>query len=89
MDFTGIEMQRQLTVEWRLPALLLNLLDPAQANTARVRNVMLAVNLARHSAHGWDDAALPDDYREIGALLRLNADQVVELVRTRPDSGGR
>lgn len=88
MGFTGIEMQRQLTVEWRLPALLLNLLDPAQANTARVRNVMLAVNLARHSAHGWDDAALPDDYREIGALLRVNADQVVELVRTRPDSGG-
>jgi len=86
LGFTGIEMQRQLTIEWHLPALLLNLLDPAQANTKRVRNVMLAANLARHSAHGWDDAALPDDYREIGALLRMNPDQVVELVRTRPAS---
>jgi len=86
MGFTGIEMQRQLTIEWHLPALLLNLLDPAQASTKRVRNVMLAANLARHSAHGWDDAALPDDYREIGALLRMNPDQVVELVRTRPAS---
>ncbi|MDP3420937.1 MAG: metal-dependent hydrolase, partial [Thiobacillus sp.] len=45
-----------------------------------------AANLARHSAHGWDDAALPDDYREIGALLRMSPDQVVELVRTRPAS---
>jgi hypothetical protein len=75
MGFTGIEMQRQLTIEWHLPALLLNLLDPVQANTTRVRNVMLAVNLARHSAHGWDDAALPDDYRDRD--LRMNADQVM------------
>lgn len=87
LGFTGIEMQRQLIMEWRLPALLLNLLDPAQANTARVRNVMLAVNLARHSSHGWEDAALPDDYREIGALLRMNPDQVMELVKASPASG--
>jgi HD-like signal output (HDOD) protein len=86
MGFTGIEMQRQLTIEWHLPALLLNLLDPVQANTTRVRNVMLAVNLARHSAHGWDDAALPDDYREIGTLLRMNADQVMGLVKASPAS---
>ena len=26
---------------------------------------------ARHSAQGWDNAALPDDLREIGALLQL------------------
>jgi HD-like signal output (HDOD) protein len=84
LGFTGLELQRQLTIEWRLPALLMNLLDPGQAQTARVRNVMLAANLARHSAQGWDDAALPDDYREIAALLRMEPDKVVAMVRAGP-----
>ncbi len=43
----------------------------ANADQPRVRNVQLAVNLARHSANGWDDAALPDDYKDIGELLRV------------------
>jgi HD-like signal output (HDOD) protein len=81
LGFSGMELQRQLTVEWKLPALLMNLMDPAQARSARVRNVMLAVNLARHSAQGWHDAALPDDYREIADLLRMEPDRVMRLVR--------
>jgi len=81
LGFTGLELQRQLTIEWQLPALLMNLLDPGQANTTRVRNVMLAVNLARHSAQGWDNAALPDDYREIGTLLRIEPDKVMALIK--------
>jgi HD-like signal output (HDOD) protein len=85
LGFTGLELQRQLTIEWRLPALLMNLMDPAQANTTRVRNVMLAVNLARHSAQGWDNAALPDDCREIGALLRMEPDKVMTLVKAGPE----
>ena len=84
LGFTGMDFQRQLTIEWKLPGLLLNLMDPAQARTTRVRNVMLAANLARHSAQGWDNAALPDDYREIGALLRMELDKVVALVKADP-----
>lgn len=84
LGFTGLELQRQLTIEWQLPELLLNLLDPGQARTTRVRNVMLAVNLARHSAHGWEDAALPDDYRAIGELLRMEPERVMALVRSVP-----
>ncbi len=84
MGFTGIEFQRQLTIEWKLPELLLNLTDPAQANTTRVRNVKLAANLARHSAQGWDNDALPDDYREIGVLLRMGPDKVEALVKSVP-----
>ena len=83
LGFAGVELQRQLTTEWQLPELLRNLTDPSQANTSRVRNVALAVNLARHSALGWDNAALPDDYREIGALLRMPPDKVMALVKPR------
>ena len=82
LGFSGMDLQRQLTIEWQLPKLLLNLMDPTQANTARVRTVKLAANLARHSAHGWDNDALPDDYREIGVLLRMEPDKVMSLVKS-------
>jgi hypothetical protein len=84
LGFTSLDLQRQLTIEWQLPALLLNLTDPAQARTPRVRNVLLAASLARHSAHGWDNAALPDDYREIAALLRMEPERVMALVKAGP-----
>ena len=84
LGFTGQELQRQLTLEWMLPELLQNLMDPALSQTPRVRNVMLAINLARHSARGWDNAALPDDYIEIGRLLRMEPERVRSLVKAEP-----
>jgi hypothetical protein len=85
LGFTGMELQRQLTVEWKLPGLLMNLMDPAQAHSTRVRNVMLAVKLARDSAQGWDDAALAEDYGEIAELLRMDPVKVMALVKAAPD----
>lgn len=84
LGFAGLELQRQLTIAWRLPELLRNLMDPALAQSTRVRNVMLAVNLARHSAHGWHDAALPDDFVEIAALLHMDPNKVMALVKAGP-----
>ncbi|MEW5966639.1 MAG: HDOD domain-containing protein [Pseudomonadota bacterium] len=86
LGFRGAELQHRLVLEWKLPELLANVTDPAQAHTQRVRNVVLAANLARHSAQGWDNAALPDDYRDIGALLRLTPDQVMAVIRSRDGS---
>jgi HD-like signal output (HDOD) protein len=63
--FNLLDMQKELVKNWELPQLLLTLMDDACANHQRVRNVIYAVNLARHSANGWDDAALPDDYTDI------------------------
>jgi HD-like signal output (HDOD) protein len=84
LGFTGIDLQRQLTIEFKLPELLQNLLDPALSHSPRVRNVTLAVNLARHSAAGWENAALPDDYDEIAALLRMDPFKVKALVKADP-----
>ncbi len=84
LGFCGMELQQALATGWRLPQLLLNLMDPAQADNMRVRNVMLALNLARHSANGWGDAALPDDYRDIAALLRMEPEKVMALVGANP-----
>jgi hypothetical protein len=37
-----------------------------------VRNVVLAVRLARHSMHGWDNPAIPDDINDIALLLNAS-----------------
>lgn len=84
LGFPATDLHRQLTTDWRLPELLRNLTDPALANTTRVRNVMLAVHLARHSAQGWDNPALPDDFHGIAALLRMEPDKVMALVKAPP-----
>ena len=47
-------------------------------------NVSLAVRLARHSAHGWDDPALPDDYVAIGRLLNITPEAVRQRLGLEP-----
>jgi HD-like signal output (HDOD) protein len=77
LGFSLDALQLNLAREWSLPHLLLTLMDSECAAQQRVRNVMLAINLARHSANGWDDAALPDDYKEIGQLLGMKPEEVM------------
>lgn len=73
---TMLELQQAFVSYWGLPQLLTLLMDHSVNDTPRVKNVALAVDLARHSAQGWEDAALPDDLKAIQALLRINADML-------------
>mgnify|MGYP002637548506 FL=1 len=80
LGFALIELQKELAVQWRLPELLLRLMNDSETKQSRVRNVELAVNLARHSANGWDDPALQDDYKGISELLRIPVAQVMSMI---------
>lgn len=71
LGFAGRELQAALVRAWGLPSLLTRLMDEDDAANPRVLNVLLAHNLARHLANGWDDPALPDDYNEIIRLLHI------------------
>jgi HD-like signal output (HDOD) protein len=71
LGITLTELQHALMKSWRLPELLIRLGDERHAQNPQVKNVMLAVRLARHTANGWDNAALPDDVAEIAELLQL------------------
>jgi HD-like signal output (HDOD) protein len=80
----GIELsdlQQALMKAWRLPELLVRLGDNRHAEQLQVRNVLLAVRVARHTAAGWDNAALPDDVADIGALLQLGPVPTLALLR--------
>ncbi|MBI3901866.1 MAG: HDOD domain-containing protein [Nitrosomonadales bacterium] len=80
LGFAVADLQLALANQWELPKLLLTLMDDECADQPRVRNVILAVNLARHSANGWDDAALPDDYRDVGKLLGMQPEEVMVMI---------
>jgi HD-like signal output (HDOD) protein len=79
-----VELQMALCQAWHLPQLLMSLMSEAQATNPRVRNVTLAVNLARHAAEDWADAALPDDFRAIAELLHLTPDAVMMRLGVDP-----
>ena len=71
------DLQQALCHAWGLPELLSTLMDDANAELPRVRNVILAVNLARHSASDWNDAALPDDLAGIEKLLHIDRETLL------------
>lgn len=75
------DLQQALMRAWRLPELLVQINDERHAGTAQVRNVLLAVRLARHTARGWDNAALSGDVRNIAALLSLGETPTLQLLR--------
>jgi HD-like signal output (HDOD) protein len=78
------ELQLQLAHSWRLPELLVKMMDDSHADNPRVRSVMLAVNIARHSTSGWDNLALPDDYIAAAALLSTTPETVMGLICPEP-----
>jgi len=80
LGFPLIALQMELAREWQLPRLLCGLMDVRHAASPRGLNVSLAVAVARHSANGWGDAALPDDFEAIGKLLGMSALQARQRV---------
>lgn len=74
-------LQHELMLRWRLPAMLVRIGDPRRASEVQVRNVLLAIRVARHSAIGWDNPALPDDVRDISALLNMGPEPTLRLLR--------
>jgi HD-like signal output (HDOD) protein len=74
------DLQQSLMKAWRLPPLLVQISDDHASHLAQVRNVQLAIRLARHSAQGWDNAALPDDVDEIATLLNLGTQPTLNLL---------
>jgi HD-like signal output (HDOD) protein len=80
LGITLADLQHQLMKAWRLPELLIRLDHGQHAEQTQVRNVLLAVRVARHTAQGWDNAALPDDVADIGALLQLGPAPTLKLL---------
>lgn len=75
------DLQHALMLDWRLPPLLVRISDDRHADTPQVKNVLLAIRIARHSTLGWDNAALPDDVLELAELLQIGVEPAWRLLR--------
>lgn len=88
LGFHMSDLQKELIKTYHMPPLLSELMDDndnEEEMNIRTKNVSLAVNLARHAANGWDDAALPDDYEAIAKLLHIDVERVLFLIK-HPDA---
>jgi HD-like signal output (HDOD) protein len=81
LGFTLVELQLALAREWHLPRLLHTLMDDTHLANPRVQTVRVSVAIARHSAHGWQDAGLPDDYKALQGLINLPLDSARKWVK--------
>jgi HD-like signal output (HDOD) protein len=66
------DLRQELMKHWRFSELLVRISDGKHPEHPSVRNVLLAVRVARHTEHGWDNAALPDDFEDIAKLLNAS-----------------
>jgi HD-like signal output (HDOD) protein len=74
------DLQQALMKAWRLPELLVRTADDRHADHPRVQMVKLAIQLARHTAAGWDNPALPDDIAAVAQLLNLGQEPTLALL---------
>lgn len=81
LNVTLDELQEALMRRWHLSEMLTRISDARHAESPSVRNVLLAIRVARHTANGWNDPALPDDLNELGELLQLAPDKVLALLQ--------
>ena len=79
------ELQLALCHAWHLPELLTALMDSGSAQLARVQNVKLAVDLARHSVDGWTNAAIPDDFAAIEDFLNISRETLLARLQLPPE----
>lgn len=75
------DLQHELMQKWRLPGLLVDITDDhRETSSVQARNVFLAIRLARHTALGWDDPALPDDVHDVARLLNMGTEPTLALL---------
>ncbi|MBL8392304.1 MAG: HDOD domain-containing protein [Candidatus Accumulibacter sp.] len=85
LGFPLAELQLALCHAWRLPDLLVTMMDDGNAHLPRVRNVKLAVDLARHTADGWTDPAITDDLSAVQDLLHINRETLLDRLQVPPE----
>jgi HD-like signal output (HDOD) protein len=85
LGFPLAELQLALCHAWHLPELLVTMMDDGNAQLPRVRNVKLAVDLARHTADGWTDPAITDDLSAVQGLLHINRETLLDRLQVPPE----
>jgi len=81
LNVTLSDLQQSLMHTWHLPQRLARMTDRRHAEHPSAKSVLLAIRLARHTSLGWDNAALPDDIRDVAALLNISELACTEVLQ--------
>lgn len=77
-----LDLTQNLFKLWRMPELLIKATDDKHAETPKMKQVKLAVQVARHTAQqGWYNPAMPDDVVEVAQLLQLSNKASLQLLQ--------
>ena len=77
-----LDLTQNLFKLWRMPELLIKATDDKHAETPKVKQVKLGVQVARHTAQqGWYNPAMPDDVVEVAQLLQLSNKASLQLLQ--------
>lgn len=75
------DLQAALIERWSVPVSLLSPgRDGLNTSSTQIRTIELAIRVARHSAKGWDNPALPDDIADIAELLQIGNEPTRRLL---------
>lgn len=88
-EVLGFELDQlavRLLERWKLPESLRELSYSPHPARMGPRTVALAVRISRHLDSGWSNAALPDDFAELGQVLQLTPVAAASLVRRAVDA---
>ncbi len=85
-NFSAKKLQLALVRHWHLPDLLVSMMDERYIDNARVRTVQLANSLARHTAQGWDNPAIPDDLSAIEQLIHISRENLLARLQVPHES---
>lgn len=85
-NFSAKELQLAMVRHWHLPDLLVSMMDERYIDNARVRTVQLANSLARHTAQGWDNPAIPDDLSAIEKLIHISRENLLARLQVPHES---
>jgi hypothetical protein len=85
LGIEAIDLTQALMRVWQLSPLLRRCTDDRHAEHPQVRNVMLAVRLARHTQYGWDSAKAQAtrevDIQSVADLLTISAEAAERKLR--------
>lgn len=81
LNITLAALQQSLMKVWHLPQLLIDISDDEPSERPQVRNVQLAIRVARHSAQGWHNSRLEEDLVEVARLLGLAHEPCLALLQ--------
>ncbi len=75
------DLQAGLVDAWSLPLLLTQMPEHSRTINNGSTTVALGARLARHTADGWENAAVPDDIADLAELLNLSQESAFHLSR--------